>query len=285
MKLDKKNLKRKWKGIGFIIPHFIGVTIFFLIPYIDVFIRSINFKSDDGIFSNYSTVIDIEPFILAVKNTVKFIVISLPLLIVLSLLVAVALNSVPTIENFIKGAMLIPLAIPTVSVVLMWRVMFSNNGFLNAALDRFGFSEKAWLTSGAAFSVLVISYLWKNLGYYVILWLAILRQVPETVYEAAALETSSKTIVFFRITLPIVKNSVFMIVVLAIVNSFKVFREAYLVAGDYPDGSMYLLQHIFSNWFRNMEVNKMAAGAVLTSIPLFILIFLFQKCIKTSSNE
>ena len=145
--------------------------------------------------------------------------------------------------------------------------------------------DKPWLTSSAAFSVLVISYLWKNLGYYVILWLAILAQVPDMLYEAAALETSSKIVVFFRITLPVVKNSVFMIVVLAIVNSFKVFREAYLVAGNYPDSSMYMLQHIFSNWFTGLEVNKMAAGAVLTSIPIFILVFIFQTCIKVSSKD
>ncbi len=278
-------MKKKWKGIGFVLPHLIGVGIFFLIPYIDVFIRAFNFKTDGGIFSHFNKVLHIQPFLLAAGNTGKFILISLPLLIILSLLIAMALRRVPVVANVIKSVMLIPMAIPTVSVVLMWKVMFSYKGFLNAALNYIGMEGKPWLTSSAAFSVLVISYLWKNLGYYVILWLAILAQVPDMLYEAAALETSSKIVVFFRITLPVVKNSVFMIVVLAIVNSFKVFREAYLVAGNYPDSSMYMLQHIFSNWFTGLEVNKMAAGAVLTSIPIFILVFIFQTCIKVSSKD
>ena len=67
-----------------------------------------------------------------------------------------------------------------------------------------------------------------------------------------------------------------MMIVLAVVNSFKVFREAYLVSGDYPDSSMYLLQHLFNNWFRNLDMNRMAAGAVLTSFMIFGLVLLFQ---------
>lgn len=275
---------KKWKGIGFVLPHLIGVAVFFLIPYIDVFIRAFNFKSG-GLFAHFNKVLHVKSFTLAAKNTGFFILVSLPLLIILSLLIANALRGIPSVANVIKSVMLIPMAIPTVSVVLMWKVMFSNKGFLNAALDFIGVEGKPWLNSKAAFSVLVISYLWKNLGYYVILWLAILAQVPDMLYEACSLETSSRFVVFFKITLPVVKNSVFMIVVLAIVNSFKVFREAYLVAGNYPDSSMYMLQHIFSNWFASLEVNKMAAGAVLTSIPIFLLVFIFQTCIKVSEKE
>lgn len=278
-------MQKKWKGIGFILPHFIGVLVFFLIPYVDVFMRSLNIGGKNGLLANYAKVLQTSAFLLAAKNTAKFIVISLPLLIVLSLLIALGLGQLTSIKNIIKSIMLIPLAIPTVSIVLMWKVLFSYNGFLNAALDMIHVQGESWLMSDKAFGILVFSYLWKNMGYYVVLWLAILSQVPKEIYEACALETKSKVIVFFKITLPVVKNSVFMIVVLAIVNSFKVFREAYLVAGDYPDSSMYLLQHIFNNWFRSLEVNKMAAGAVLTSIPIFILVIVFQMGVRWNEKD
>ena len=73
------------------------------------------------------------------------------------------------------------------------------------------------------------------------------------------------------------KNGTFVVVVLAILNSFKVFREAYLVAGEYPHDSIYLIQHLFNNWFRELDVNKLAAGAVINSIVLIALILLLQK--------
>ena len=72
-------------------------------------------------------------------------------------------------------------------------------------------------------------------------------------------------------------STLYTITVLAFLNSFKVFREAYLVAGDYPHESMYLLQHLFNNWFRDLSVNKLAAGAVLMGLVLFVLIMVFQK--------
>lgn len=71
--------------------------------------------------------------------------------------------------------------------------------------------------------------------------------------------------------------SLFLITTLSLINGFKVFREAYLVAGDYPEEHIYLLQHLFNNWFRELAVNKLAAGAVLMGIVLFALIMVFQK--------
>ena len=69
----------------------------------------------------------------------------------------------------------------------------------------------------------------------------------------------------------------FLITTLSLINGFKVFREAYLIAGDYPEEHIYLLQHLFNNWFRDLSVNKLAAGAIVTGIVLFILIMIFQK--------
>lgn len=94
-------------------------------------------------------------------------------------------------------------------------------------------------------------------GYNIILWLAALSAIPREMGEAARLDGAGEVQVFRCITLPNLMPGLFVISVLALLNSFKVFREAYLVAGDYPHDSMYLMQHLFNNWFRDLSLDKM----------------------------
>ncbi len=133
------------------------------------------------------------------------------------------------------------------------------------------------MDSPTAFWVLVGSYLWKNLGYDVVLWMAGLSSISNAIYEAARIDGAGEWTIFRRITLPCLLPTLFTVSVLSLLNSFKVFREAYLVAGDYPHRSMYLLQHLFNNWFRDLSFDRMAAGAVLTAMVILCLIGLLRK--------
>ena len=101
--------------------------------------------------------------------------------------------------------------------------------------------------------------------------------IPDSLLEAAYIDGAGEWVIFFRITVPNLFSAFFTITVLSLINSFKVFREAYLVAGDYPDESIYMLQHLFNNWYRNLDVDKMAAGAVLSGAVLLALVSLFWK--------
>ena len=123
----------------------------------------------------------------------------------------------------------------------------------------------------------MISYLWKNVGYDMILWLAGLAAIPEQIYEAARVDGAGEWQCFTKITLPNLKPSLYTISVLSFLNSFKVFREAWLVAGDYPHESMYLLQHLYSNWFRELSFDKIAAAAVVNAGVVFLLVLLLKK--------
>ena len=169
------------------------------------------------------------------------------------------------------------MAIPVASIVLLWKFLFHSQGFLSAFCSRVHLSTQDWMNSSAAFWVLVVSYLWKNMGYDIILWSAGLAAIPENLYEAAKVDGAGSLDCFFRITLPNLMPVFYTITVLSFLNSFKVFREAYLVAGDYPHDSMYLLQHVFNNWFRELSLDKMAAGAVITFLAVMILILLLQR--------
>ena len=117
----------------------------------------------------------------------------------------------------------------------------------------------------------------EKLGYDIVLWLAALATIPSEIYEAARVDGAGEGQCFLHITMPNLWSSLFLILTLSLINGFKVFREAYLVAGDYPEQHIYLLQHLFNNWFRDLAVNKLAAGAVLMGLVLFVLIMVFQK--------
>lgn len=283
-------MMRKGKGVrpasrqnriywAFLLPNFLGVLYFALLPMLQVLVRS--FQSAIGGrwmgFQNYLAVLKNAAFQIAVSNTARFTLVCVPLLVVLSLALALAVRSIPFVGGTLRSAFLMPMAVPAASVVLVWKVLFHEKGLINASLLALGGSGVDWMGSGSAFWMLVISYLWKNLGYTMVLWTAGLAGIPESVYEAAQVDGAGAWQTFLYITLPNLRGSAYTITVLSLLNSFKVFREAWLVAGDYPHESMYLLQHLYNNWFRELDFDKIAAASVMTSAVVFTLIGFLRK--------
>lgn len=226
---------------------------------------------------NYKTVLDNEAFHLAAGNTLKFLAVCIPALLLISLSLSVLLSGQKKQRDFIKTSYLIPMAIPIASVVLLWKVFFHSNGLLNGLLQWFEIAPIDWLNSDKAFYVLVFSYIWKNCGYDMVLWLAGLNGISTSVYEAAGMDGCGAFAKFRYITLPNLRGAFFTITVLSLINSFKVFREAYLIAGDYPHDSIYMLQHLFNNWFVSLDIQKMCAAAVLMAIVILAVILVLKK--------
>lgn len=278
--MKKKRYKRReLAGLLFVLPSLLGVCIFLLIPFIDVVRRSFT-EAVSGVFvgfDNYKTIFQTPAFLLAGKNTLRFTAVCIPLLLFLSLFIAVFLQKQKRFGSLLKSTFLIPMAIPVASVVLLWRLLFHGNGILNGVLAGLGVSGGDWMNTDYAFWILVFSYLWKNLGYDIVLWVAGLSGISPDIYEAARVDGAGEWKCFTRITMPNLLPSLYTISVLSFLNSFKVFREAYLVAGDYPHESMYMMQHLFNNWFRELSLDKMAAGAVINALVIFVLITLLQR--------
>ncbi len=271
-------MKKKHTGILFVLPHFIGVCIFLFLPFLDVVRRSV-FRAA-GSFSgleNFKIVLGNDAFRLAAGNTLRFTLVCLPLLLVISLFLAVLIYGTGKTAGALKNAFLVPLAIPAACVVLIWRLLFHVHGMVNGVVTALGGTAVDWMNTGSAFYVLVGSYIWKNLGYVVVLWMAAMDAIPGTVYEAARIDGAGRAASFFYITLPCIRPAAFTIVVVSFLNSFRVFREAYLVAGNYPHDSIYLLQHVFNNWFMSLSVDKMAAGAVLLAIVICTAVSVMQR--------
>ncbi|MDO4340718.1 MAG: sugar ABC transporter permease [Eubacteriales bacterium] len=267
------------KGLLFILPSFLGVCVFWLIPYIDVIRRSF-FSAVSGEFTglkNFRTIFENQAFRLAAANTLRFFCVCIPILVGLSLLIAVLLTKQKKRAHFFKSLFLLPMAIPVASVVLLWKLLFHNQGLLNHLLSLLHIPEIDWMNTGASFYVLVVSYLWRNLGYDIVLWVAGISGISQSLYDAAKVDGAGEWKCFTKITMPNLLPSLFTIVVLSLLNGFKVFREAYLVGGDYPQEKMYLLQHLFNNWYRDLALDKMAAAAVVTGGAILLLILILQK--------
>lgn len=277
--------KRRLPFLLFLMPSLLGVTVFVLLPFLDVMKRSVQ-TAVSGEFTglkNYSVIFHNQAFVLAVENTLRFTFVCIPLLVLAGLLIAFPLSGFKN-AGLIKSVYLFPLAMPTATIVLVWKMVFYRQGFLNLALTKLGEMTGLWgnvavdyLTTDASFWVLVASYLWKNTGYTVVLWLAGILSIPSEYIEAARVDGAGRWKCIRHIILPNLKGSFYTIVILSFLNSFKIYREAYLVAGSYPQEDIYLLQHLFNNWFVNMEFDKMAAAAVCVGVVLLVAIIFLQR--------
>ena len=268
-------------ALGFLAPSLTGLCIFILLPFLDALRRSF-FSAMGGRpvgLSNYRLVFENEAFRLAAANTVKFTLWCIPLLLVLSLMLALAVHAAADTSGILKTGFLLPMAIPAASMVLLWRVLFHQNGLVNRLLELLNVAGINWLGSDSAFVVLVMSYLWKNCGYNMVLWLSGLYGIPPELYEAAQVDGAGRWQRFLHITLPGLRPHLFTITVLSLLNSFKVFREAYLLMGDYPHKSIYMLQHLFNNWFVTLDIDKLCAAASVMAVSVFTVILLLQKTI------
>ena len=261
-------------GYLFILPSILGIVIFLILPIIDVFRRSFvsNTTGEFNGFDNYKNVLTNSAFKLAITNTAWFTLICIPILMIISLIIAVGIYNLKSSEEGLKNLFLFPMVIPVSSLVLVWNIVFDRQGVLNSALSIIGIGNIDWMNSSYAFLVLIASYIWKNLGYDIILWLAGLSVISNSIYEAAYVDGASKIKCFIFITLPILKSTVFMVSVISLVNSFKVFREAFLVSGEYPDTSIYMMQNLFNNWLSDIAIDKIAAGAVIFGVLIFAVI-------------
>ena len=224
---------------------------------------------------NFVQVWNSQAFRLAVRNTLRFILVCIPSLMAFSLWAAVLVTAAFKGGNVYKTTILLPLAIPVASVVLLWKILFYPQGLLNQLVAILGFGTRDWLNQNSAFYVLVFTYIWKNTGYDMMLWLAGLDGIPLELYEAARVDGAGSRQIFYYVTLPCLKSTAFLVTVLSIINSFKVFREAYLISGDYPHESIYMMQHLFNNWFVSLDIQKMSAASVMIESSVLIPVIIW----------
>lgn len=272
-----RTLKRSERitEITFISPSILGVLIFFILPFFVVIYYSVidnPINAEFVFFDNFTDIVKNEAFILASKNTAIFSFIAVPLVVVLSLMLALLLDSKIPFKSQLRASFLCPLMVPTASVVLIWQVMFYKTGTVNQLLERFGGQPIDWLKSSQGMIVVIIMFLWKNLGYNMILFLAAISNIPSDIMEVATLEGAGPIYKFFHLKLRYLSPTILFVTILSLINSFKIFREVYLLTGDYPYDALYMLQHFMNNTFNLLEYQKLSSAAIIMSLVMVVII-------------
>ena len=274
--LDERK-KEKIRDLAFLSPSLIGVAVFFIVPFfVIVYYSMVNnpIQHQFVFLDNFIALFKNSAFRTASRNTLVFSLIAVPLAVILPFLLAEMLEARIPMKSQFRTFFLSPMMVPVASVVLIWQVLFANNGAMNDFLALFGAERIDWLKSSHAQIVVVTMFLWKNIGYNMILVMAGLANIPRELLEVADIDGATPWFKFKNITLRYLSPTILFVTILSLINSFKVFREVYLLTGEYPVESLYMLQHFMNNTFQSLDYQKLSAAAVLMSLVMVGIIAL-----------
>ncbi len=232
---------------------------------------------------------------LAVRNTFLYMAVGVPLLMGISLVLSMLLRNL-LFRRRLVSAMLLPMAVPAAVMVLTLQILIDRQGVVNGVLTKVSeqiaafsaFSAIDYFNTEWALVVVVCSFLWKNTGYMIILWLAGLAALPKEVEEAAQVDGANRWQNWHYIIRPGLSGSFFTIGMLSVLQIFKSYREVWMVAGSYPQEHIYFLQHLLQNWYLKLEFDRMAALTVILSLVLLAVCLCLQNkldsCEKREKN-
>ena len=262
-------------GAIWLAPSLLGVATFYILPFFVIVYYSLidnPIRHNFVFLDNFINLFQNTAFRTATTNTLTFSLVAVPLAVILSLLIALMLEARIPFKSYFRTFFLSPLMVPVASVVLIWQVLFHPSGAVNEFIMLFGVDAIDWMQSEYSQLVVVILFLWKNLGFFMILFMAALSNIPRELLETADVEGAGSISKFFNIKIRYLSPTLLFVTILSLINSFKVFREVYLLTGDYPYGNLYMLQHFMNNIFRTLDYQRLAAAAVVMTIAMVIII-------------
>lgn len=264
----------------FLLPSLLGIAVFYIVPYIICLVKSMFIGNSFVGITNYIELFNNNTFLLALKNTGIFTVIAIPLLMVISFLLALFLNSFEKISSFFRSSFLIPVVVPVASLICVWQVIFDDYGAVNSVLNYLGLDTVRFFNSEFSMVMIILIYVWKYCGFCVILFTAGLANVPTSLYESARLDGAGAFQIVRKITIPMITPTTFFVFLMEIIYSFKIFREVFALFGDYPNESVYFLQNFINNNYYNLNYPRLSSASVILSLFIIIvllLFFLFEK--------
>lgn len=259
------------KGVCLAAPAVLGFLIFYVLPMGVTLWQSVSYG---GVFvglENYRITFGNHMFWLAVGNTLRFLGVALPLILVIALGLALLLAEKFPGNRFFRLILLYPMLVPVAATVMVVQIFLGTRGVLNTFLIQWGFSRQDWIYSSWAFLILVLLYLWKNTGYAVILLLAGLAMIPKEYMEMARMDGAGRWKCLYYIRLPLLGPMILFTALISLLNAFKCFREAILIGGNYPHESIYMLQHYLTNNFNNMNYMKISVASTLLFLTILIV--------------
>ena len=273
------NKKETLWAFLFLSPKIIGLILFTLGPVIASFLLS--FTNWDLVskpiwvsFYNYKHLLNDETFIKALTNTLYYTIISVPLGMTVSLLLAIAMNQkIKGILAF-RTAFFIPVISSMVAISLLWRYIYNSQyGLLNYFLGLIGIPPQNWLGNiKLAMPSLILMSVWKGLGQNMMIWLAALQGIPEELYEAARIDGANKGQQFKNITLPLLSPTTFFMLILGIIGSFQVFESSYVMTNGGPaNATLTIVLYLYSNAFEWLKMGYASAMSYILALIIFVI--------------
>lgn len=275
---NKKNRRKQFGGIIPAFPAVAGFAVFYFIPFIIMVWYSLSLgigKRKFVGFHNFTELFRNEMFWLAVKNTCRFQGISVSVILIVSFLVAWMLCGVVKESSTFKMIYLYPLMVPIASVVLIVQFLWGETGIVSQLVERMGGEPVKWLYSSHTFWLLCILYWWKFTGYHILIFFARLQMIPREYFESARMDGAGKGMMLRYIVLPVMAPVFLFNFLLAVMNGFKCYREAFLLGGNYPHESIYLLQHFMNNSFDSLNYQKISTASVALISVILICVGVF----------
>ncbi|MBE3594384.1 MAG: sugar ABC transporter permease [Candidatus Carbobacillus altaicus] len=282
--IRKRWTSLNWRAYAMILPSLIIFLLFYIVPIF--YLIYLSFHDWDFVnpvkqwigLKNYQELLQDADFLQVLKNTFFYTFLSVSLLITLSLLISLWLNKEDILTRFVQGAIFSPYIISLVSVSMLWLwLMDPQYGLLNAILSWFGLPPYPWLDSPdtALYSLVLVS-VWQGLGYNTLVFIAGLKSIPPELYEAAALDDTPRWKIFLNITIPMLSPTLFFLIIIDLIASFKVFETIAIMTGGGPlNSTNMLVYYIYEYGFRFYKIGYASAAAVILLIILSVLTWIY----------
>jgi multiple sugar transport system permease protein len=288
--MKKRQRRRNLVAYSFIAPNFLGFAIFTLGPIVLALLMS--FAEWDGSnemkfigLSNFVEIFKDDRFLASLKNTIVYSVFTVPITLVIALGLAILLNQKIKGRNFFRTVTFFPYVASLVAVAAVWNMLFTpaKGGIVNQFLmNVLHVAPLKWAASSSTVMLTIIMFsVWKNMGYYMVIYLAGLQGISEDLYEAASLDGANAWQKFRHITVPQLKPTTFFVTIMLTINCFKVYDIVYMLAGGsngvVNKSAMVLVYYIYEEAFRNWKLGKASASAlVLFAIVLVVTLIQFK---------
>jgi multiple sugar transport system permease protein len=234
-------------------------------------------------FANYLRLFQDALFLKSILNTLIFLVIHIPLQIIVALFLAEVLNQKIHLRGFFRAAFFLPVVVSGVVVTILWQQLYGfDTGLLNKMLVTLGFGKVGWLIDPKiAMPSIAIMATWKNVGLYIVLFLVGLQTVPKHYYEAADLEGATHWQKFFKITLPMINPTIFLVVILSTVGGFSLFIEPYVLTGGGPlNSTLSAVLYIYKQAFFYYHMGYSATLGLFFALIILSVVIIQKKFIE-----
>ena len=288
--------KDEWKALLLLSPALLVIIVFQIYPIIKTLAMSFYTDFDyltGAVYKrgvdNFEYVLTDPDFYLALKNTLLYVLGAVPLSIIISLWFAVLLHSKIKFTNLFRSIYFIPFITSTVAVSTVWGWMFNKEyGLVNSFLMFLGIDKINWLTNPSwTIPILILLTVWKDMGYKIIILLAGLQHIDERYYLAAKIDGATKWKRFTSITLPLLSPSLFFVLIITVIGSFKIFDEVYILydqqTGPLKSG-LTIVYYIFNKFSRHWQFSIASAAALLLFIIILVLTLIQLKIGKKKVN-